>query len=70
MTVGRSDAVTAFDALILFRGRGMRTRTLNGERTPFELELPDDDCTLVVEGRDSRAELEVEYRVERRVSST
>jgi hypothetical protein len=43
----------------------MEARTLVGEHTPFELELPDEDCTAVVRACDPNAPCTVEYTVER-----
>lgn len=52
-----------FDALILFAGgRGAPTpRRLRGEATPFTLDLPDEDVTVVVQPRDSARPLVAEY---------
>jgi hypothetical protein len=65
ITGGEPDAGLRFDAvLVLGRGR-MRARALTGERTPFELQLPDEDCTAVVRARDPGPAFTVEYTVER-----
>ena len=55
-----------FDALILFAGnRGAPSpRRLRGEATPFSLELPDQDVTVVVQPRDPGRRLVAEYERE------
>jgi len=55
-----------FDALILFAsGRtAPRTRRLRGEATPFSLDLPDEDVTVVVQPRDPGRQLVAEYERE------
>jgi hypothetical protein len=55
-----------FDALLLFGGRRRRreTRILRGEHTPFTLELPDRDVTVVVQSRDRVRALTAEYERE------
>jgi hypothetical protein len=64
ITAGPSDSHVAFDAmLVLGRGR-MQTRSFSGELTPFELELPDDDCTAVVRAREVSETFAVEYSVQ------
>jgi len=57
-----------FDALILFAGgrAAPSSRRLRGEATPFMLDLPDEDVTVVVQPRDPGRRLIAEY--EREVS--
>jgi hypothetical protein len=51
-----------FDALLLFEGgRRPETRVLTAERTPFALELPDEDVTVVVRPRDRARSIVAEY---------
>ena len=65
VTAGEPDSHVAFDAmLVLGRGR-MQTLSLSEELTPFELELPDEDCTAVVRAREENEAFTVEYSVER-----
>src|SRR4051812_36534187 len=54
-----------FDAVLVLGRSRMQVQLLTGEQTPFELELPDGDCTAVVRARDPNDELEVEYSVDR-----
>ena len=59
-----------FDALLVFGGRRWRRSrdvpalSLTGERTPFSLDLPDRDVTVVVQPRDRARRVVAEYERE------
>lgn len=58
---------TIFDALLVFDGgwRRPETRVLRGELTPFTMDLPDRDVTIVVQPRDHAQTVVAEYARER-----
>ena len=59
---------TTFDALLVFDGgwRRPETRVLRGELTPFTMDLPDRDVTVVVQPRDHARTVCAEYARERK----
>ena len=65
VTAGEPGTPLTFDAMLVLGHGRMHARTLVGEHTPFELELPDEDCTAVVRASDPNLPCTVEYAVER-----
>jgi hypothetical protein len=53
-----------FDAIVVFdRRHGCETQSFTGQATPFEVELPDVDATIVVRPRDATQRVAAEYEV-------
>ncbi|MDQ3949196.1 MAG: hypothetical protein M3282_02525 [Gemmatimonadota bacterium] len=64
LRVSAEGAPATFDALLVFDGgprRRAETRVLRGECTPFTLDLPDRDVTVVVQPRERARRLVAEY---------
>jgi hypothetical protein len=66
LRVTADGAPAVFDALLVFDGARPRlaARELSGERTPFALDLPDVDVTIVVQPRDPGRPVVAEYERE------